>query len=122
MNTLSRDLANALLSRHRRHASIANDPPEVPQQEIDAAIISYGDLLASIGAPTSLAKSIGRYLFEIAVWSEEHGHPPLNALAVNGKLKMPGSMILRGASRQRLEQRDPKMSYPQKVSRTSLTH
>ena len=90
MNPLSRDLGNALLNRHRQHAPDVLTPEDITQIQINQAIISYKDLLKDIGAPEGLARSIGEYLYEIAVWSEERHHPPLNALAVNGTFKMPG--------------------------------
>jgi len=92
MNPLSRDLGDALLMRHKKICS------QMPKQEdcvedkhIQAAIISYRDLLASIGAPESLAPSVGKYLFEVARWCVDRGYPPVNALAVNSALRKPGA-------------------------------
>jgi hypothetical protein len=62
----------------------------VTEEHIELSIISYKDLLASIGAPETLAHSIGKYLYEVASWCADGGHPPVNALAVNGKLSQPG--------------------------------
>lgn len=57
---------------------------------ISEATISYKALLIKIGAPKSLAESIGNYLGEDAEWCDERGMPPVNALAINASFGMPG--------------------------------
>ena len=92
MNPMSVDLGNALLKRHRAICiSMPKEKEDVREEDVKASILSYTDLLKSIGAPESLAHTIGRYLFEVAAWCEDRGHPPVNALAVNGALRMPGA-------------------------------
>ena len=92
MNPLSLDLGEALLLRHRTLCSkMPKREEDVTEENVSAAIISYKNLLVSIGAPESLAQNIGTYLFQIAEWCEDRGYPPLNALAVNGSLQSPGA-------------------------------
>ena len=82
MSPIARALANALLE-HRR--SVAASRPA----DLDGALIAYGDLWDRAGSPGDLAL-VGGYLKEVAAWCAEHGWPPLNSLAVNGKKRRPG--------------------------------
>ncbi len=91
MNPLSLELGDALLQRHNQVCSnMPKQESAVKDKHIQAAIISYKDLLASIGAPESLAPSIGKFLSEVARWCVDRRYPPVNALAVNGALRRPG--------------------------------
>ena len=88
LNPLSRDLGNALLARHKQ---ICHGFAGKPEDLISDAVISYKALLGVIGAPETLAKSIGGYLNKLAVWSREKNLPPINSLAVNGASGTPGA-------------------------------
>jgi hypothetical protein len=92
MNPLSFDLGNALLVRHQRLCKgFTGSAETVPDELIRKATIAYKPLLLSIGAPGSLAEGIGTYLGEVAEWCDARGLPPINALAINGELGMPGT-------------------------------
>jgi hypothetical protein len=92
MNPLSFDLGNALLKRHREICgSFTGSADAVTEDLIKAETISYKALLIKIGAPQSLAESIGNYLGEVADWCDARSFPPVNALAINASLGMPGS-------------------------------
>jgi len=91
MNPLSIDLGNALLKRHQRICgSFTGNAEAVSEELIQKATISYKGLLISIGAPESLAESIGNYLGEVAEWCDVRNLPPVNSLAINASLGMPG--------------------------------
>ena len=91
MNPLSVDLANALLARHQHIClSFTGDAEAVSEELIRKATIAYKSLLLKVGAPESLAESIGWYLEEVAQWCDARGLPPINTLAVNASLGMPG--------------------------------
>ena len=69
MNPLSVDLGNYLLSRHSNVCgSFKGNASDVPEELIQKAVIPYKALLQAIGAPDSLAESIGTYLVEVAEW------------------------------------------------------
>jgi len=92
MNPLSIDLGNALLARHQSLcASYAGSPDDITDDLIRKVTTSYKSLLTTIGAPESLAESIGNYLGEVAEWCDAKGLPPVNALAINAQLGMPGT-------------------------------
>lgn len=92
MNPLSVDLGNALLKRHHEICgSFTGAPDSVTDELIQKATISYKDLLMKVGAPVTLAKSSGNYLAEVAEWCDLRSFPPVNALAINGALGMPGT-------------------------------
>lgn len=92
MNPLSYDLGNALLARQRDICSnFTGSYSDVSDELVEKAVISYKALLGVIGAPESLAESIGRYLVELAAWCECRGLPPINALAVSGETRRPGT-------------------------------
>lgn len=60
------------------------------QTFVHAHCISYGALCERAGYPC-LPHFAGRYLGEIAGWCcNEHGWPPIHALAVNVDSKIPG--------------------------------
>jgi hypothetical protein len=91
MNPLSIDLGNALLKRHRQIClEFTGNSNDVPSDLIAKSIISYKELLRMIGAPETLAQSIGIYLVELAEWCEKRNMPPINALAISKSLKSPG--------------------------------
>jgi hypothetical protein len=79
------------LIKHRE--KVRAELPFAIQEHLDlyprGCLIAYGELSARIGAP-ELTRSIGSFLFHVAKLCEEHGWPPLNALAVNKDSKMPG--------------------------------
>ncbi len=68
-----------------------SSPELITEEQIQSSIISYSSLLAQIGAPISLAHSVGKYLYEVADWCAGRGYPPINALAVNQAFGMPGT-------------------------------
>jgi hypothetical protein len=92
MNPLSFDLGNVLLKRHREICGSFSGTPETVKDElIQKATISYKELLMKVGAPPTLAKSVGTYLGEVADWCDARCFPPVNALAINATLGMPGT-------------------------------
>jgi len=91
MNPLSFDLGNALLARHRQLCgNFTGNSETVSEELIRKAVISYTALLRVVGAPESLARGIGTYLEEVAAWCDAKKLPPVNALAINAELGMPG--------------------------------
>ena len=91
INPLSYDLGNALFKRHQEKCSGFTVTAElVTEDQIKEATISYKALLIKVGAPESLAESIGAYLGEVAEWCDARNMPPVNALAINASLGMPG--------------------------------
>lgn len=66
-----------------------HNPDDVTRDMICESVISYGKLCELAGLP-SLTRRVGRFLREIAVWCEENGWPPLNALAINSGRRIPG--------------------------------
>lgn len=91
MNPLSIDLGDALLARHQQICGgFTGSADAVPDELIRKATISYKALLITIGAPGSLAESIGTYLGEVAEWCDARSLPPINTLAINAALGMPG--------------------------------
>ena len=128
MNPLFYDLGDALLTRHSQIClKFTGKPEDVSEDLKGEAIISYKELLDVIGAPESLAVSIGRYLGELAEWCQERDLPPINALAVNGKFEKPGAgyYIASGCGENwEREVRDciAYKKYPPKISRTESRH
>ncbi len=53
-----------------------------------APAISYKQLTSPLGLHYRAA---GRFLSVIQIWCKANGKPPLQALAVNGKTKLPGT-------------------------------
>jgi hypothetical protein len=91
INPLSYDLGNALFKHHQERCSGFTGTAElVTENQIKEATIPYKALLIKVGAPESLAESIGTYLGEVAEWCDSRGMPPVNALAINASLGMPG--------------------------------
>jgi hypothetical protein len=92
MNPLAREIGNALLVRHKQLCSdFTGNSKAVNEDRIRDATISYTELLRVVGAPKTLARSIGEYLEEVAAWCRDRNLPPVNALAVNGQFGRPGS-------------------------------
>lgn len=91
INPLSYDLGTALFKRHQEKCGrFTGAAAAVTEDLIKEATISYKALLIKVGAPESLAESIGNYLGEVAEWCDERGMPPVNALAINASFGMPG--------------------------------
>jgi hypothetical protein len=91
MRPLSRKLGNFLLARHREIClKFTGAPNAVSEGLIEQSIITCKALLDAVGSPEVSARSIGRYLQELAEWSETKNVPPITALAVAAKFGMPG--------------------------------
>jgi hypothetical protein len=87
----ARVLARELLRRHEQicHQLGVRQPKDVTDGMVNQCIIFYGVLCDRAGVPF-LTHGVGQFLGEIAEWCDEHGWPPLNALAVNAEEWMPG--------------------------------
>ncbi len=86
MRAESVKLGQALLNHHLAKTSAF---PPGKRLTVSKYTIAYGDLCAAAGVP-HLIKVVGNFLQDIAEWSSNNGHPPLNALAVNGTSGIPG--------------------------------
>lgn len=84
MKLESRYLANVLLKHHRYVLK------EVPSPGDEDWKITYGDLCSRAGLGY-LTQSCGPFLLEVAEWCRNNSHPPINALAVNSKSRIPGN-------------------------------
>lgn len=122
MNPLSIDLGNALLQRHKKFCGgFVGNAEDVSEELIRRTIIPYKALLVSIGAPETLAESIGTYLEEVAEWCDARGLPPVNALAINAQLGMPGAGYFMAPGASEKWDNDVRMCiscdrYPSKIS------
>lgn len=85
MTPIARALTYALLEHHRDVCVPHTFRPPI----IDQCLITYGDLCERAGQ-SGIARSVGRFLQEVAEWCAQNGWPPLNSLAVNKDSRMPG--------------------------------
>ena len=85
MDAEARALAKVLLAHHRAVCW----PKRGTQPSIESCLITYGVPCDRAGAP-HLQRSVGGFLAQVAGWCEKNGWPPINALAVNKELRMPG--------------------------------
>ena len=91
MSPLAYELGETLLARHKRIcSSFPGEPEGVSQEMIRQSTLSYKELCEVVGIPGSMARSIGKYLAELAEWCQGRNLPPINALAVNSHLHVPG--------------------------------
>lgn len=89
MNPESRALGQALLDHHRAMRQ-AYPPPKSKAQIIPRRYtIGYAKLCQAAGAP-HLTQVVGNFLQEVAEWCSTNNLPPLNSLAVNQEMGMPG--------------------------------
>jgi hypothetical protein len=91
MTEEARVLARELLRRHEQicRQLMVHEPEDVTDGMIDRSLIAYGLLCDRAGVPF-LTHGVGQFLGEVAEWCDEHGWPPLNALAVNSETGTPG--------------------------------
>jgi hypothetical protein len=76
-------LGQKLLEHHQAVCRGAKIPAAgLTDAQVAPLSIRYGKLCELAGLPF-LARSSGGYLYEIAVWCENEGWPPINALVVN---------------------------------------
>jgi hypothetical protein len=85
MSPEARALTKVLLDHHREVIRRLGKPPT----DIDSALIPYGVLCDRAGL-SYLSRGVGPFLREIAEWCQNNDWPPINALAVNHKSRMPG--------------------------------
>jgi len=78
-------LLRALLEHHA-NVCVPDDGRFPPREE---CVIAYGTLCDEAGTGHIL-RVIGTFLLEVAQWCAAHGHPLINALAVNGDKGIPG--------------------------------
>lgn len=79
----ARALGQKLLEHHRARCSgMSIQPYDLTDSQVSRISIRYGALCQRAGMPF-LTPSSGGFLREIAVWCEQEGWPPINALAVN---------------------------------------
>jgi len=86
MRAESRALGQALLDHQR--VTTARYPPK-SHVTLKRYLIPYGDLCRRADVP-HLVRVVGGFLEEVASWCEDQGFPPLNSLAINSTLGMPG--------------------------------
>ena len=86
MRPEAKALGQALLDHRRR---IIAQHPLRKKVIVPRYTIAYGDLCARAGVP-HVTKGVGSFLQEVAVWCQNAGYPPLNALAVSTSTGMPG--------------------------------
>jgi hypothetical protein len=91
MTPEARALGQALLNHHRASCREV----KIPAEKMDNAVvhsqcISYENLCERAHNPCT-PRLAGKFLTEIAIWCcEEHDWPPIHALVVNRKSKIPG--------------------------------
>jgi hypothetical protein len=78
-------LLRALLEHHA--TVCVPDNGQLPSRE--DCVIAYGALCDQAGTG-HIQRVIGTFLLEVAQWCAAQGHPPINALAVNGTTGIPG--------------------------------
>lgn len=86
MKPESRLLGQALLDHLRL---VTKQHPPGRRIIVDLYLIPYGELCTRAGVPHVLGV-VGAFLLDIAEWCEAADYPPLNALAVNAKTRIPG--------------------------------
>ena len=85
MSPIARALTDVLLEHHREVCLTHTFRPPIE----DRCLITYGDLCERAGYP-GIVQGVGRFLQEIAEWCSVNGWPPLNSLAVNKDMRVPG--------------------------------
>lgn len=79
----ARALGQKLLEHHRTVCRSVNAPAaDLLDSDVKRLSIRYGVLCERAGLQ-SLTRLAGNFLYEIAVWCEKEGWPPINALVVN---------------------------------------
>jgi hypothetical protein len=85
MSEEARAVANVLLAHHRevcRPVRIAAE--RMSDDSVNECTLTYGVVCERAKMP-DLTHIVGRFMEEIAWWCADHGWPPLNSLAVNGR-------------------------------------
>jgi len=76
-------LGQKLLDHHRAVCrGVSVSASDLTDSQVARLSIRYGVLCERAGLPF-LTRSSGGYLREIAIWCEQEGWPPINALVVN---------------------------------------
>jgi hypothetical protein len=85
LSAISEKLYRALLDHHM---AVRTSSP-IPENRIGQHLITYGRLCEESGL-YGMEIGVGKFLAEVAVHCQNHGWPPINALAVNSETRMPG--------------------------------
>jgi hypothetical protein len=88
-------LGDVLLAHHRTIRQARTTTTITPDN-----MLTYGDLCRDAGLDF-LTRRVGHFLCQIAEWCATKGLPPLNSLAVNGRVEETRPRLRRGAGLQR---------------------
>jgi hypothetical protein len=91
MTPQAKALGQALLIHHRAHCrQVKTAPDQMDNVIVHKLCLTYQQLCERAHDPC-IPRDAGKYLVELAIWCcEEHDWPPINALVVNRKSKIPG--------------------------------